>query len=272
MFKHRNPSDFQAGFREPDFGPGVRLLNSVDGNGPMARLISEPELPEVAEDSAEDVVNIIEVLASPGEVKAPAPPDFSARSVAFGAVVRAVEDSGSDPELAGESADLLSILRDAEERICALVSLHRKRHFERLSERHESARAAARTALDTFKATQLEAGPVEGLLRRARENTGKCRVEIRSWEDSKPRPETFPTRLELLDWQRGLEDAQKELEAASEKERDIAGQLTDIAGRLRAQRAELQKLAQAEEDLRTALSGKPVRDREFGLYVSAEKF
>jgi hypothetical protein len=100
----------------------------------------------------------------------------------------------------------------------------------------------------------------------------KAAAELRAAQDSKPVPESFPTRLELLEWQRGVEAAQKAVDSADERGREASEQLTGVTRRLREQGTELQKLAQAEEDLRTAMSGRPVRDREFGLSIPAEKF
>jgi hypothetical protein len=274
MYRYTGPENFDSGFRQPEFPDGVKLLTPVEGNGALVRLVSsEPELPEVAKEPEMDLASITEELTSPGVLAAPEKqPDWSARGVPFGAVLRAIGDCRDEPTLANESAALLDELAGLEQRICLLVSQHRERKFANLRERWESARAAARAALDTFKSFQLESPPVEGDLRRARQGTSKCRAEVTSLEDARPAPETYPTRLEMKQWERDLQSAKDALTQAQGREREISEQLAEIVGRLRAQRTELEKRAQVEADLRTALAGKPVRDREYGFLVPAEKF
>jgi hypothetical protein len=248
-------------------------LNPDAGGQPLVRLVAEETVEEPIAEM--DLASITEELSSPGVLAAPEPTkqaDWSARGVPFGAVLRAIGDCRDEPTLANESAALLDELAGLEQRICSLVSQYRERKFANLRERWESARAAARAALDTFKATQLESPPVEGDLRRARQETSKCRAEVTTWEDAKPKPETYPTRLEMKQWERDLQSAKDALTQAQGREREISEQLAEIVGRLRAQRTELEKLAQVEADLRTALAGRPVRDREYGLSIPPEKF
>ena len=261
MYRHRGSSGFEAGFRQPQFSEGVRLLNSVDG--PIVRLADDPS----------DLVNIAESLTSnSGAETAPTPPDFSARTVAFGEIVSRLAELQTDPSLEDEAGKLLDVLLDIEPRVCDLIVKHRAQKFEHLKERHETARAAARAAKDARDAIQLEVGPAKGLLRRAQENTSKCRIEVSAWEDSKPKPESFPTKSETREWERGIEAAKKELASAAENERDVLDQLQEIEGHLQAKQAELKKLAEVEFDLRTAMSGKAVFDRETGLAIPAGKF
>jgi len=264
MFRHRSPSSsFESGFSQPQFS-GVVHLRSDGGDGaPLARFVAEEEAPVSSEPEL------------PEESPAPKVPvvDFSARGIPFGEFIGRLAKVQQDEDLKADGAQLLAALCELETKACALIARHKERKIASLDERWKLAKALAREQLEAVERLEtVELPPLQAFLRRAQQKCSQCRVELVAWEDSAPRPELFPTAIELSQWQRGLKAAQAALDKANSHEDESRANLQQFDSRLREEKQKLRKLAEAEADLRAAKDGKPVLDREFGLLTPWDEF
>lgn len=255
---------------EPIPTASEELAMATEPDTAAEELAAEPELPDAA--AAEVIDAAAEAESAPSEAITPTEPDLSMRKVAFDEIVARLVDAMKDGELKEESAELLAILYEFEDRACALVARHRKGKLEKLARRWEVAKVEAREQLDAVRRLQLERPPLESDLRRWKSESSNCRAEVLAWEDAKPRPETFPTAAEEANWKRRLDAAQAALNQANRRETETLELLRDHDARVREENQKLKKLAEAEADLRTAKDGKSVRSREYGFLTPAEKF
>jgi chromosome segregation ATPase len=111
---------------------------------------------------------------------------------------------------------------------------------------------------------------MENSLRDAAGKSGKARLLVVAGERSEPVPEAYPSEQELQTYNLGLHKLREKLEAAEREESIWNASYTALATNLKQARQEMAALAEREEQLRSALSNTPIRDKATGLYIEPQ--
>ena len=145
-----------------------------------------------------------------------------------------------------------------------------------LAEEHEAVRLQCRSAVERREALEKEIGPLDGILRRRQNEVSKARVLLTAEEDSKPKPDKFPSTREIKQWEERVSTARSALDAAELSATEASGVRNQILREIRQQdelldgRGDQPGLRQKFIVLDAQLKGKSIHDPETGSLSTPE--
>jgi hypothetical protein len=230
---------------EPEPAPLVRLFGSQQDSA-----IVEPEAnPEALRDSAKGYAR---------RLLAPAWEGIGNYAVAGNDALRERQSS-----LLGDMVNLIETMTE-------FLTDARTAKMAILRKEHRAKRNECRNAKDALTELQKALAPIQGDVRFAQDVTSKARANFRAWRNAEPKAENFPTDKEIVEWRKGLAEAQGKLAAAEAAETRALESYGAAVGKVRAAAEKLKALAAVEKDLRLQLAGLPRKDPETGLTIPAE--
>jgi hypothetical protein len=306
MYRHTQPQNFpksgfdydRPGFRHLNPEPVVltqtqidrAVANAVGVSAPQAETeltmagSSETEVLELAaEPEVSDAESEPDAVQASAEPDAPGP-DLQERATAYarklaGALWDGIQNyrlpSGDEGLRSRRSElfdELLTIIANAGEFFSAAHVVK----MADFAEQHESVRLECRATIERIEDLQKKIGPVDGQLRSKQNKSSEARVLLRAEEESKPKPDRYPSSKEIKAWESRVEKARADLDAALAEQSAVNAVRNDLLRAIRQERELLNGkdgapgLKQKELDLRAAKDGKPRRDYETGFEIPAE--
>jgi hypothetical protein len=256
---------------EPPFEDGYRIPFASAPSKSMTTAAAEAKAaaPESAEVKPEQA-------ASDQLPPIVTPPDRDMRGEArklcapIAAKLQSLEIGDDEPELRQRHSDLLQRCQEFTEALGGLLHDCRQQKITSLTAEQESLSASCREQRIVVARLEDKYSEQLGEARKAAGRTASVRNLLNGHLNSEPKPEQWPDRSTLARWQGERARLQSALESAQAAESAERDELSERGRRLVQARAELRRLADAEEALRNRLSGEAYFDRETGLQVPPE--
>jgi chromosome segregation ATPase len=182
-----------------------------------------------------------------------------------GALSRLASIEG-DPEVNHHRDALITDLRRMETECNNFLRKHHAGKVESLRAQHAEIVPQCRAAKEEIERVLMDMHRNEGILRDLQGRTSRARVQFMTAQGEQPAPEDYATDEEISRWQAKCDEAREALITAEQAEQSQVNNYQALAGELQRAQKRMKDLAEQEADLRTAMAGKPVRDRVTGLF------